>query len=120
MVAAGSAADLGIAGVACIAYPLHPPGRPERQRTGHWPALAVPTLLVCGSRDAMAPLPALEAAVAEHMPPGIAELHVLAGADHSLRVRKVDGRTQDEVMAEVADVVADWVGRRVAAAAQHP
>ncbi len=111
MVAAAYAAELGIAGVACIAYPLHPPGKPDRLRVGHWPALTVPTLLVCGSRDAMAPTETLRECVATHMPQGIATVHVLAGADHSFRVRKADGRTEDEVFAETAEVLVDWLGK---------
>lgn len=109
MVAAEDAAGLGIAGVACIAYPLHPPGKPDRLRVDHWPSLRVPTLLVCGSRDAMAPTETLRACVADHMPAGIATLHVLQGADHSFRVRRSDGRTEDEVFTETAEVIAGWL-----------
>lgn len=112
MVAAGGAAELGIDGVACIAYPLHLAGRPERLRVDHWPHLTVPTLLVCGSRDAMAPTEALRHNVAAHMPPGIATLHVVEGADHSFGVRKRDGRTEDEVLDELATTITGWLAAR--------
>jgi predicted alpha/beta-hydrolase family hydrolase len=51
---AGFAADespLAVAGLACIAYPLHPPASPESLRVAHLPDVRVPTLLVSGTRD---------------------------------------------------------------------
>lgn len=106
-----AAAGAPVDGVICLAYPLHPPGRPDRLRVAHWPDLAVPVLLLSGSRDSMAPLEALRANLDAHMPAGLAELHVLQGADHSFAVRKKDGRTQDEVMSEAAAVMAAWLAR---------
>jgi uncharacterized protein len=49
-VACRTAAGLGAAGVVCLAFPLHPPGRPERSRAGELPA-DLPTLVVNGDRD---------------------------------------------------------------------
>ena len=53
MVAAGADDEppLTVAGVLLLAYPLHPPGKPERLRIEHLPHLRVPTLFVCGDRD---------------------------------------------------------------------
>ena len=53
MVAAGADGDppLPVAGVLLLAYPLHPPAKPERLRTEHLGDLRVPTLFVCGDRD---------------------------------------------------------------------
>lgn len=42
---------LAVAGLACIAYPLHPPGKPASLRIAHLPDVRVPTLLVSGTRD---------------------------------------------------------------------
>lgn len=42
---------LEVAGLALLSYPLHPPGRPDRLRTDHLPAVRVPTLFVSGRRD---------------------------------------------------------------------
>jgi hypothetical protein len=49
-VACRTAAALGAAGVVALAFPLHPPGRPERSRTGELDT-GVPTLVVNGDRD---------------------------------------------------------------------
>lgn len=109
MVAADEGPALGVAGVVCLAYPLHPPGRPDRLRVDHWPRLSVPILLVSGTRDAMAPADSLQANLEEHMPSGLATLHLLHGADHSYKVRQKDGRTQEEALAECAEVVNTWL-----------
>ena len=110
IVAAGEDADaLGIGAVTCIAYPLHPPGKPDSLRVDHWPALRVPILFVSGDRDTMAPIASWEREVAAHLGDHDATVHVVAGADHSFRVRKADGRSEDEALTEAADVVAAWL-----------
>lgn len=50
-VACRTARELGASGVCCLAFPLHPPGRPERSRAAELPA-HVPTLVVQGRSDA--------------------------------------------------------------------
>lgn len=42
---------VGASGVICLAFPLHPPGRPEKSRLPELTAVAVPTLVVQGERD---------------------------------------------------------------------
>jgi hypothetical protein len=73
-VACRTAAALGAAGVLALAFPLHPPGRPERSRAPELP-LDIPTLVVNGDRDPFGvPAPAGEVQVA-----------VRPGATHDLR-----------------------------------
>jgi uncharacterized protein len=50
-VACRTAADTGSIAVLCLAFPLHPPGRPEKSRLQELDALDVPTLVVQGERD---------------------------------------------------------------------
>ena len=50
-VACRTADDLGAAGVVALAFPLHPPGRPERSRAEELRACPVPVLVVQGDRD---------------------------------------------------------------------
>lgn len=45
------AEGLSAAGLVLLSYPLHPPGKPEKLRIEHLPAVAVPTLAVSGDRD---------------------------------------------------------------------
>jgi uncharacterized protein len=50
-VACRTAAATGAAGVLCLAFPLHPPGRPESSRQSELDAVAVPVLVVQGASD---------------------------------------------------------------------
>ena len=43
--------EAGVAGVVCLGYPFHPPGKPERTRIEHLVSLRTPTLIVQGERD---------------------------------------------------------------------
>ena len=46
-----TAAGTGAAGILCLAFPLHPPGRPEKTRLGELDAVEAPVLIVQGERD---------------------------------------------------------------------
>lgn len=90
-------------GLLLIAYPLRAAqaqAQPERLRTAHWPSVGVPVRFIVGDRDALCPLPLLDRERHEWL--ADSAVHVVAGADHSLRVRVRDGRTPDEVLAEVS------------------
>ena len=50
-VACRTAAETGAAAVLCLAFPVHPPGRPEKSRLDELDAVTVPTLVVQGERD---------------------------------------------------------------------
>jgi uncharacterized protein len=96
MCSMAAAAGLEVAALVLVSYPLHPPGRPERLRTEHFPDLHLPCLFVSGRRDAFATPAELEREIAAI--PGPVTL-VLVDGDHSLRKRD----------AEVADIVAPWL-----------
>ena len=50
-VACRTAAETGAAGVLCLAFPVHPPGRPEKARLSELDAVEVPVLVVQGESD---------------------------------------------------------------------
>jgi hypothetical protein len=50
-VACRTAADTGAVAVLCLAFPLHPPGRPEKTRQAELDAVSLPTLVVQGEKD---------------------------------------------------------------------
>lgn len=91
------AEGLPAAGLVLVSYPLHPPGRPDRLRTDHFPALRVPCLLVSGTRDAFGRVEELEEAVAGI--PGPVTTRWIEGGDHGLRGKD----------ARVAELVAGWL-----------
>jgi predicted alpha/beta-hydrolase family hydrolase len=50
-VACRTAADTGAAGVLCLAFPVHPPGKPEKSRLDELDAVTVPVLVIQGESD---------------------------------------------------------------------
>src|SRR5204863_5894088 len=50
-VACRTAAETGATAVLCLAFPVHPPGKPEKSRLGELDAVQVPVLVVQGERD---------------------------------------------------------------------
>ena len=73
-VACRTSAAVGAAGVLCLAFPVHPPGRPDKSRLDELDAVTVPTLVVQGERDPFG-MP----------PPGPSRTVVTLPGDHSLR-----------------------------------
>jgi uncharacterized protein len=92
-VACRTAADTGAAAVLCLAFPLHPPGRPEKTRLDELDAVTVPTLVVQGERDPFGLPPAAANRVVVTIP-----------GSHSLRST-----------INVAGVVGDWLAATVIA-----
>lgn len=66
-----------------VSYPLHPPGRPEKLRSDHFPELEVPCLFVSGTRDAFGTPAEFEKALSRI--PGRVTLEWIEGKDHALR-----------------------------------
>lgn len=95
------------AGLIFLGYPLHPPGRPDRLRDAHLPAITVPMLFVEGTRDPFCPLPTLERVLRKLE--ADTSVVVIDDGDHSFKVRKGSGRGTREAWEEVVDAVAGWV-----------
>jgi uncharacterized protein len=92
-VACRTAAQTGAAAVLCLAFPVHPPGRPEKTRLDELDAVEVPVLVVQGESDPFG-MP----------PPAANRTIVIVSGNHSLR-----GDLQ-----AVAAAVRDWLPRAVA------
>jgi predicted alpha/beta-hydrolase family hydrolase len=107
-----AASVLASEGVACdglllLAYPLHPPGQLEKLRVEHLPRIDVPVLCVNGTRDPFCE-PSLMKRTLETLGPNWRMLW-LEGADHSFHVLKSSGRTDRDVLDQVATVSEEWV-----------
>ena len=83
--------------LALFAFPLHPPGRPDRLRGEHLPSITVPTLFCSGTRDAFGSPEELQTAASQVT---ASKLYLMAGADHGFNVPKSSGRTRADVWAE--------------------
>lgn len=106
VVAAGTD-EIAPSGLVFLGYPLHPPGRPDQDRTKHWPAIRVPALFVQGARDPFAEPEELRASVRRFA--GAATVVVVDDGDHSFKVPRKGGRSQDAVHAEVQDTIVAWL-----------
>lgn len=96
----------GIRGLAFFGFPLHPAGRPGTERADHLAHVQLPMLFLQGTRDALADLDLLRPICADL--DDRAMLHEIDGADHGFHVRKRTGRTDDEVLDELADTFTRW------------
>jgi predicted alpha/beta-hydrolase family hydrolase len=101
-VACRTAAGTGAIGVVALAFPLHPPGRPDKTRLPELTSAGVPTLVVQGERDAFGGPVAFPADAAF-------ALRRVPFADHSMRVPATAPLTQREALALVVDLVERWL-----------
>jgi predicted alpha/beta-hydrolase family hydrolase len=93
-------------GIVFFGFPLHPPNRPATSRADHLAKVTPPMLFLQGTRDEFAPLDRLRPITASLG--AKATLHVIDGADHGFHVLKRSGRTDDDVLRELAQTVASW------------
>jgi predicted alpha/beta-hydrolase family hydrolase len=100
----------GVAGLAFLGFPLHPDKQPGTSRADHLSKVELPLLFLQGTRDTLAELPLLEPIVAKLG--ARATLHIVENADHMFHVLKRSGRTDEQVLDELADTVAAWSGER--------
>ena len=97
-----------IAGLLCLGYPFHPPGKPEQLRTKHLGKLNTPTLICQGTRDEFG----TDAEVPAYALSDKIEILWLPDGDHDLKPRKsISGFTTAQHLQTVADAVTAWVGR---------
>ena len=85
-------------GLLLLAYPLHPPGRPERRRTEHLITLRTPTVFVHGTRDPFGFVDELDEA--RGMMPGPTRLLAVRDAGHDLGAR-ADAAFAEAAVAEL-------------------
>jgi hypothetical protein len=104
--AAARAPLAGVAGLVFLGFPLHRPKQPSEERAAHLSQVTVPMLFLQGTRDDLADLGLITGVCARLG--SLATLHVVEGADHAFEVLKRSGRTDAEVLRELADTVATW------------
>jgi predicted alpha/beta-hydrolase family hydrolase len=94
-----------IAGLFCLGYPFHPPGKPESLRTAHLATMRTPALVCQGTRDIFGskdevPFYPLSKSI---------EIHWFEDGDHDLKPRKaISGFSHADHMRSMAEAVLDW------------
>ena len=96
----------GVRGLVFFGFPLHPPNRPGTKRADHLAKVTIPMLFLQGTRDTLADLKLLRPVCAKLG--SQATLHVIETADHSFHVLKRSGRSDAEVLRELAETAASW------------
>jgi uncharacterized protein len=97
----------GVRGLAFLGFPLHPAGKPSRERATHLFDVRIPMLFLQGTRDTLAALDQLEPvcnALGDR-----ATLRLFADADHSFHVPARSGRTDVQVRADMLDALVHWL-----------
>ena len=95
----------GVAGLAFLGFPLHPPGKPGIERAAHLKAVKVPMLFLQGTRDTFAELALLQQVVKSLGKR--ATLSLVEGGDHSFKAPKSAG-SPDEIMSRLCDTLCTW------------
>ena len=98
------AEQCGIAGLVCLGYPFHPPGKPARLRTEHLISLRVPTLICQGTRD---PFGCREEVTEYALSPAI-DITWIEDGEHSFKPRQKSGRSLEQNLQQAADAVVEF------------
>ena len=96
----------GVRGLVFFGFPLHPPKQPGTKRADHLAKVTIPMLFLQGTRDALADLTLLRPVCAKLG--ARATLHVIETADHAFHVLKSSGKTDEQVLRELAETAASW------------
>ncbi|HKV80901.1 MAG TPA: alpha/beta family hydrolase [Candidatus Sulfotelmatobacter sp.] len=94
-----------VSGLLLLSYPLHPPRRPEQQRTQHLPDLRTPTLFVQGTRDPFGSIAEVERAI--KMIPAQTNLLAIEGAGHDLGFKGKKEELPKQIVSEFTAFFAD-------------
>ena len=97
-----------VRGLAFVGFPLHPPGRASAERAAHLFDVHIPMLFLQGSRDEFAEPSFLQPLIAQLG--SRARLRTFDQADHSFHVPARSGRTDAQVLNDMLDALADWIG----------
>lgn len=99
-VACRTGRDLGASACLALAFPLHPPGRPEGSRLAELLAAGLPTLVVQGERDVFG--------APSEFPPDL-DVRAVPAADHAFAVPRSAVPGQEAVLAMLTATVAGWL-----------
>ena len=96
-----------VRGLVFFAFPLHPSGKPSRDRAAHLSDVTIPMLFLSGTRDKLAELDLLQPTCEQVGDK--ATLHLLDTADHGFKILKRSRSTDENVFVEMARVINEWV-----------
>lgn len=101
----------GLGGLIIYGYPLHAPGKQDKLRVEHLASITCPMLFFQGTRDTLCNINIFKPILAKF--PAQPELHIIEGGDHSFKVLKKLGRTEQEVWLEIAKHSYEWINQHL-------
>ena len=97
--------DSHVSGLAYLGFPLHAPGKVSSERAKHLTKIKIPQLFIQGTKDKLATFDLISEVIQSLIN---AKLHTIEEGDHSFKVPKRTGKTNEQVMEELADVIERW------------
>jgi predicted alpha/beta-hydrolase family hydrolase len=98
-----------VIGLVFLGYPLHPPGKPSRLRTAQFAHVKMPMLFLQGARDAFGTPMELRQILSSFV--SNVTVHEVEGGDHSFKVLKRSGFSQNDVYSNTQDVIVGWLSK---------
>ena len=99
--------DVGVAGLVCLGYPFHAPGKPDKPRTAHLADLRTPALFCQGERDTFGARPEVEA----YLLSDAIQIEWMPDGDHTLKPRKKSGRSESDNLDLARDLIVAFARR---------
>lgn len=99
-----------VKGLVLFSFPLHLPGRPDTKRAEHLASVKIPMLFLSGTRDELATLDLLEPTIEKLRKR--ATLHKIDTANHSYKILKKMRASDEDVFAEMARVLKEWIAKQ--------
>lgn len=109
-VACRTGRSTGAVGVLALAFPLHPPGKPEKSRADELTSTGLPTLVIQGATDPFGAPPEFPALPDTH------RLVALPAGNHDFAVRKSD----PPVLETLAEAAATWISELTSTLSVRP
>jgi len=94
-----------VAGIACLGFPFHPPGKPEKYKGEHLASIEKPTLILQGERDTFGKREEFDSFVLSEQ----VKVSFLPDGDHSFKPRKSSGYTEADNIALTVEQLARFV-----------
>ncbi|RJX67528.1 alpha/beta hydrolase [Vibrio sinensis] len=97
--------DERVAGIACVGFPFHPPGKPEKYKGDHLARMSKPCLILQGERDIFGN----QTEVNTFDFSSLIQVQFIPDGDHSMKPRKRSGFTEQQNIEQVVDSLAAFI-----------
>jgi len=100
------ATDQSIRGIIYFGFPLHAPGKDTKDRALHLSSIQLPQLFIQGTKDKLANIDLMKEVIADLKD---VQLELVEDGDHSFKVPKKSGVSQETIMTNIATATSKWI-----------